>query len=291
MNFALTLENTSYVAEICQCLDGIPLAIELAAAHVNTLSTEQIAARLNENFNILTSRGRLPLPRHQTLPASMDWSWDLLSDSECILLRRLSVFAGGWTLEAAEAVCRVEEIESDRMLDLLSHPVNKSLVVVEHTAEEFRYRLLETVRRYARERLVKAGEEENIRTRHLNYFVDLSKQAERALVGPTQVEWMIRLNDELDKPRQASALWHLGWIAHDKNKFIYWKRAIALFRTIGDHPALVGRLSSMGNSLLLYGDFESAQKYLDEADTLIQEHSGVKNILLLCAWTACVDSG
>jgi predicted ATPase/DNA-binding XRE family transcriptional regulator len=206
MNFALTLENASYVAQICRCLDGIPLAIELAAAHVNMLSTEQIAARLNESFNVLTSGGRLPLPRHQTLRASMDWSWNLLSDSERILLRRLSVFADGWMLEAAEAVCSADGIESDMILDLLSHLVNKSLVVVEHRGEESRYRLLETIRQYAHEKLFETEDAQSMRGRHLDYFIQIAEQGFEELRGPNDLLWLEKLEIEHDNFRAA-----LGW--------------------------------------------------------------------------------
>src|SRR5688572_6617718 len=120
MNFALTLENASYVAQICRCLDGIPLAIELAAARVSMFSTEQIAARLHENFNLLTGGSRTALPRHQTLQALIDWSHDLLSEPERVLLRRLSVFAGGWSLEAAESVCGDGGIETSEIIDRLA---------------------------------------------------------------------------------------------------------------------------------------------------------------------------
>jgi predicted ATPase/DNA-binding XRE family transcriptional regulator len=205
-NFALTLENASYVSQICHCLDGIPLAIELAAAHVNMLSTEQIAARLNENFNVLTSGGRIPLPRHETLRASMDWSWDLLADSERIFLRRLSVFAGGWTLEAAEAVCSVEGIESDLIPDLLSHLINKSLVVVEHTGEESRYRLLKTIRQYAREKLFETEDAQDLRSRHLDYFIQIAEQGFEELRGPNDLVWLEKLEIEHDNFRAA-----LGW--------------------------------------------------------------------------------
>jgi predicted ATPase/DNA-binding XRE family transcriptional regulator len=203
MHFALTLENASSVAQICHSLDGIPLAIELAAAHANMLSTEQIAARLKENINVLTSGGRIPLPRHQTLRASMDWSWNLLSDAERILLQRLSVFAGGWTLEAAEVVCNAEEIEPDLILKVLSDLANQSLVVVEHSAEETRYDLLETVRQYASEKSFEAGGSENIRDKHLAYFVKLAEQAEHELYRANQLFWLNKLDDEIDNLRMA----------------------------------------------------------------------------------------
>jgi predicted ATPase/DNA-binding SARP family transcriptional activator len=203
-DFCLSQENSSVVAGICQRLDGIPLAIELAAARVNTLSVEQIASRLNESFQLLTGSGRTRLARQQTLHASIDWSWNLLFDPERILLRRLSVFAGGWTLEAAESVCVGDGIESQHVLDLMTQLVMKSLVVVEHESiGEKRYRLLEMIRQYAHEKMMQAGEEEQLRTLHLKYFLDLSTQAHLELRGPSRVDWMERLNDERNNLRAA----------------------------------------------------------------------------------------
>jgi len=203
MDFALTAENASSVAQICHRLDGIPLAIELAAVRVQTFSAEQIATQLNECFHILTG-GNRTLPRHQTLQASIDWSWHLLYDAEQIVLRRLSVFAGGFTLEAARQICSGNGIESRQVSGLISQLVQKSLVVTNQASgRERRFRLLETIRQYAREKLVESGEEENIRTQHLKFFLQLSEQAESALKGPAQMEWYACLNDERDNTRAA----------------------------------------------------------------------------------------
>jgi predicted ATPase len=203
-DFCLTQENSSAVAEICNRLDGIPLAIELAAARVNTLAVEQIATRLNESFRLLASSGRTKLVRQQTLQASIDWSWNLLSDPERLLLRRLSVFAGGWTLEAAESVCSGDDIESQHVLDLMTQLVMKSLVVVDQeSVGERRYHLLEMIRQYAHEKLMNSGDEEKIRTLHLNYFSHLSTQAQVELRGPSRVDWMERLNEERNNLRAA----------------------------------------------------------------------------------------
>ncbi len=204
-DFSLTLENASFVAQICSRLDGIPLALELAAAKVSMLPTKEIAEQLEESFNLLTGGSRTALPRHQTIRASIEWSWNLLSDDEGILMRQLSVFAGGWTLESAQAVC-----DGD-VLGLTSSLVKKSLIAVKQAHPEFdrragsktRYYFHEVVRQYAREKLVEAGEEPNIRNRHLNYFSSLSEQAETALRGPMQAEWYARLEDELDNIRAA----------------------------------------------------------------------------------------
>ncbi len=159
------MDNTSAVAQVCHQLDGIPLALELAAARVKALRVEQIAARLAEHdqFRLLTAGSRTALPRHQTLHALIDWSYNLLSKEERLLLQRLSVFAGGWTLEAAEAVCAGDGVEADDVLDLMTQLVNKSLVISEREqGREARYRMLETIRQYASERLLEAGEGEQI---------------------------------------------------------------------------------------------------------------------------------
>ena len=206
-DFKLTLENAASVAEICNRLDGIPLAIELAAGRVNIFPPEQIAIQLNECFRILTGGSRTALPRQQTLRASMDWSWDLLADPERTLLQRLSVFAGGWTLEAAEFVCNGDGLETNQVSEGLILLVEKSLVMVgQGSASAGRYHLLETIRQYAHEKLIETGEHENIRTQHLMYFLALSEQAEPALNGPAQVEWLRRLLVERDNIRSA-----LGW--------------------------------------------------------------------------------
>ncbi len=210
-DFKLTMENASSVAQICSRLDGIPLAIELAAARVNMFSTVQIAARLDDRFHLLTSGSRTALPRQQTLRASIDWSWNLLSNPERTLLRRLTVFAGGWTLEAAETVCIGKgtadgSVEPREVSELMTQLVAKSLVVVDRQpGRERRFRLHETIRQYAHEKLFKADEQANIHSQLLNYFLELSERAELALHGPDQMEWYQRLTDERDNLRVALA--------------------------------------------------------------------------------------
>jgi predicted ATPase len=203
--FKLTMENASSVAQICSRLDGIPLAIELAAARVNMFSPAQIAERLDDRFHLLTGGSRTALPRQQTLRASIDWSWNLLSDSERTLLRRLTVFAGGWTLEAAESVCSVDDdIEYRQVVDVMTQLVAKSLVIANRQPGRERcFHLHETIRQYAHEKLVEADEQENIRGQHLKYFLDLSGLAETALRGPHQMDWYNRLTDERDNLRVA----------------------------------------------------------------------------------------
>jgi len=199
-------EHTETVAAICARLDGIPLALELAAARLKLLSPEQIAARLDARFDLLTNGSRTALPRHQTLRATLDWSYDLLSDAERALLRRLSVFVGGWTLEAAEAVCAEGNLSA---LDGLTALVDRSLVVVEQTDLAMRYRMLETVREYAREKLIASGEAEVIRDRHLDFFVAFAEEVEPKLRGAEQFQWLACLEMEYANLR-AALEWSLG---------------------------------------------------------------------------------
>ena len=201
--FAINPQNALTIAHICQRLDGIPLAIELAAARINVLSVEQILNRLDDRFNLLTDGMRTALPRQQTLRATVDWSYSLLPEKERILFRRLAVFTGGWTLESAEKVCSGEGIQSSDVLHLLSQLVNKSLVMAETGELEARYRRLEIIREFAREKLIEATEAGRLKDRHLTYYLQLSEQAESALSGPTQIEWISRLSDELDNIRSA----------------------------------------------------------------------------------------
>jgi len=214
--FALTARNTPAVAEICWRLDGLPLAIELAAARVAALSAEEIASRLDHRFHLLTGGGRTS-PRHQqTLQATLDWSYNLLSGPERALLRRLAVFAGGWTLEAAEAVCGGDGrpgtgdsfpgLPPEEVLDLLGQLVGKSLVQIEDRGEQLRYSFLETVRVYAEEKLSETGETAVFRTRHCGWYADLAERGAVAMLGPGLTLWADRLTSEHDNLRAA-----LGW--------------------------------------------------------------------------------
>ena len=182
-NFAVSNDNVPAVAQVCHALDGVPLAIELAAARVRMLSVDQIAAGLTDRFHLLTRGARTALPRHQTLHASVDWSHELLSDDERTLFRRLCVFAGGFTLDSVEEVCAGGGLERVAILDLLSSLVDKSLVVAEEHGPAVRYRLLETIRQYAAERLIAAAEQPALRERHRDAYVALAEQAAPALAS------------------------------------------------------------------------------------------------------------
>jgi predicted ATPase/DNA-binding SARP family transcriptional activator len=225
-SFHLTPENAAAVASICRRLDGIPLAIEMAAPRLRALPVEALAARLTDCFHLLTDGNRAALPRHRTLRAMIEWSYNLLSEPERALLRRLSVFADGWTLEAAEAVCGdfgfwiadfglptdpnpiqnpKSAIQNGEVLDLLTRLVDKSLVVYEPRGEEGRYRLLETLRQFAQEHLAASGEEEATRRRHVEYYLALAEAAEPHLKGPDQQAWLGRLEQERDNLRAVLA--------------------------------------------------------------------------------------
>jgi predicted ATPase/DNA-binding CsgD family transcriptional regulator len=201
--FTITDSNAATVVQVCRRLDGMPLAIELAAARVRVLAVEQIAARLDDRFQLLTGGSRTVLPRHQTLQAAMDWSYDLLSEPERALFRRLSVFAGGWILEAAEAICPGEGIEAAAVLDLLTSLADKSLVLVETRTGEPRYRLLETIRQYSRTRRGMSGEAAAVQRRHGDWYLALAERAEAELRGPRQEAWLERLEVEHDNLRAA----------------------------------------------------------------------------------------
>ncbi len=208
-DFVVTESNAPLITDICRRLDGMPLAIELAAARVRSFAIEQIAARLDDSFRLLTAGPRTVMPRQQTLRATMDWSYALLSEPERALLRRLSVFAGGWTCEAAEAVCAGDGIEPYAVLDLLTQLVDKSLVVAEEQHRTVRYRMLETIRQYSREKLAEAGEETSTRDRHLACFLRLAEEAEPKLRGSECRATLQHLEEEHDN-LHAALEWSLS---------------------------------------------------------------------------------
>jgi predicted ATPase/DNA-binding SARP family transcriptional activator/DNA-binding CsgD family transcriptional regulator len=206
--FTLTPENAGAVAEVCRQLEGIPLAIELAAARVGVLAVEQISERLSDSLGLLTGGGRTLTSRQRTLRGSLDWSFALLDEPERKLFGRLAVFAGGWSLEAAQAVCSEDGIGQDEVLDLLGGLVDKSLVMVGASASgATRYRMLEPIRQYAREKLEVGGGAEEAQGRHAAFFLDVAEEAEPELTGPRSGPWVGRLEEEHDNLRAA-----LSWV-------------------------------------------------------------------------------
>jgi len=200
-SFLLTERNASSVAQICSRLDGIPLAIELAAARVKVMSVEQLASRLGDVFNLLTSGSRTALPRQQTLRALIEWSYDLLSDSEKSLFRRLAAFSGGWSLDAAEAICSVEG--GAAVLDDLARLVDKSLVNKEELDGEVRFHMLETIRQYAEFKMFASEEVDEVKNRHRDWFMQLAETAEPKLRTGEQLPWLNQLEMEHDNLRAA----------------------------------------------------------------------------------------
>jgi Predicted ATPase len=219
--FVISPRNTLIVAEICQRLDGLPLAIELAAARADMLAVEQILKRLNDRFNLLTRGVRNALPRHQTLRATIEWSFDLLPEPERILFSRLPVFTGGFTLEAADVICSREGLKPNDMLDLLERLVEKSLLNVEQviTTGDTRYRLLETIREYLLVRLQESNEASMLREAHLKYFTRFVEKIRPKLLGHEQALWFARIEIEMDNLRMALD-WSMDDISQDASGFL-----------------------------------------------------------------------
>ena len=292
-SFALTSRNGPAVAQVCRRLEGIPLAIELAAARIGVLSAEQLAERLDDSLGLLTEGGRTAEPRQRSLRATLEWSHQLLSEHEQMLFRRLSVFAGGWTLEAAEEVCSGEGIEEGGMLDLLSELVEKSLVVAEAGDEGVvRFRMLEPVRQYAREHLEESGEVEIIRERHAKHYLALAETAEPELLGAEEGGWLRQLRIELgnlrgalwwslepgdEEPERAESGLRLVtallrfWDVEGFQEGKRWLQA-ALEKDPGGFPAVRAKaLSGLGWILLYQQDYGRAITILKEAIALYKE--------------------
>ncbi|MCC6193103.1 MAG: adenylate/guanylate cyclase domain-containing protein [Burkholderiales bacterium] len=281
-DFQLDAGNSAQVANICQRLDGIPLALELAAARTSALSVAAIAARLSDRFRLLRQGDRTALPRQQTLRALIDWSHDLLDERERTLFRRLSVFAGGFTLEAAETLAADETMPAADIVDLAARLVEKSLVV--HDAAGERYFMLETVRQYADELLAERGERRATQARHLEHYVGLAEAARTELAGAAQRAALTRLDRELDNIvaahrccdtaddgaalglRLVSSLM-LYWIHRGKFELGRRVTAEALGRSQAQAPGLdrCRALFRAGQLALLAGGYDESVRYLQES--------------------------
>lgn len=279
--FTVTAANAQAVAQICRRLDGIPLAIELAAARIRALSAEQIAARLDDRFDVLTGGPHTGHRRHQTLRAAIDWSYDLLEARDRALLARVSVFAGGFTLEAAETVCAGETVERHEVLDGLARLVDKSLVLADTHGGTGRYHLQDSVRHYARERLLASGEQGTLLTRHLTWCMALAEEAEPQLQGPAQAEWLRRLTVEHDNLREAlafaleggsgdaavrlaAALWWFWHVRGHLSEGRAWLSRTLAAGTAGSDPASAAR----SRALYGHGFLAWRQGQLDDATAL-----------------------
>lgn len=301
--FMLNAQNAASVAQICRRLDGIPLAIELAAARAMMLTPQQIASRLEDSFSLLTQASQGAAPRQQTMRATMDWSHALLSAQEQILFRRLAVFAGGFTLEAVEAVCSDDErsgtdnvrpslvgIRRDEVLDLLTRLVDKSLVTFVDLGEgeQMRYRLLEPIRQYAQEKLLQSGEAAKIAERHLGFFLKLAQQAGAQLESAEQGMWLRVLESDHENLNVA-----LGWaLDHDAIEsgvqmvdalLMFWiirghlregREWFARFLALADPVDSAKRATMLNKAALLaryQSDYDTARRLSSEALAIQRE--------------------
>lgn len=306
--FSLGPENAAAVAQICRRLDGIPLALELAAARVSALPAAQVAARLDDRFRLLTGGSRTALPHHQTLRAALDWSHDLLSDPERAMLRRASVFVGGWTLDAAETVCAGEGVPAADVLDLLTQLVNKSLASSDQERGEARFRMLDTIRQYAMDRLAEAGEAPRVLALHAAWAVALAERAEPELVGPQQIAWLDRLEVEHDNLRAAlerltaegssdgalrlaGAVWRYWFTRGHWNEGRDWlERALRSGRP-EPTSARAKALYAAGALAWAQGDHRRSAELCGEALPLCRalgDHQGITIVLLFLGATALV---
>ena len=287
-DFEITVDNAGAVAEICHRLDGIPLALELAAARVRAMSVDKIRERLTDRFKLLSGGDRTALPRQQTLRALIDWSYDLLDPSEQLLFRRLAVFAGGFTLEAAEKVGAGEAIQESDVLDLVTQLVEKSLVALD--VERDRYGMLETVRQYAEERLRDASEEVAARERHLAYYLGFAETARPMLFGPSQGSWLRKLDLERENLLAAHACCNNADNGAERGLRLvlltkaYWmNRGLlrlghritreALARSGADvrNLARCRGLFDLGQIAILMGNHTDAQAFLEESLDIARE--------------------
>jgi non-specific serine/threonine protein kinase len=304
-SFALNPLNAAAVAEITRRLDGIPLAIELAAARIRTMGPAEIEDRLRDRFRLLTGTGRAVLPRRQTLRATLDWSYVLLSEDERTVFRRLGVFAESFNLKAAEYVCADEELPGERTWDLISRLVEKSMVQREEGADGSRYRLLETVRDFALEHAVDEPDLARVRSRHASYFLQVAEEAEPLLLGPAQREWLERLAE--DEANLESAHDWLRQQAPDLCLRLaattrwFWFRLgryskgieIARQALDADSSPSVARcrlLTSLARLEVVSGDYESARQHTEESVSILQAREDLIGLAEALAWAAAVQT-
>jgi predicted ATPase/DNA-binding SARP family transcriptional activator len=312
--FRIDQDSIVTVANICQRLDGIPLAIELAAARVTVLSAGQILKRLDDRFELLKGGLRSSLPRQQTLRATIEWSYDLLPEKECILFRRLAVFAGSWSLEAAEKVCGGNGIESGEILDLMDQLINKSLVIAEAivvpdtTGSSMRYRCLETIRQFASEKLFETADAARLQERHFTFFLRKAEEIEPLLIGAEQPIWVEYLDTELDnfrlalewsisKMRGEEALrlfGALGWFwvirCHFMEGADWFRRALKLRDTVSK-IVQIKALRHAGSLYFNQEDFSEARSVLLESLNLCREIGDLKEISTGLQFLGVLETG
>lgn len=295
-DFQLTQQNAGAVTRVCRKLDGIPLAIELATARMGAFAVEQVAQRLDVSLDVLTGASRSAAPRQRTLRATIDWSHELLSEAERTFFRRLSVFAGGWTLEAAEAVCSGGGVEEGDVLDLLGGLFDKSLMVAgAPMGGTIRYRMLEPIRQYTREKLEEGGEADEVRNRHASYFLAVAEEAEQELAGPQQSAWVERLEAEHDNMREAlswvlergegelalrlgAALWRFWHTRGYLGEGTEWLERVLAVGELAASPARVKALEGMGWLVQFQGEYQRARAIYEEMLELSRGLSDKGNI-------------
>src|SRR6266567_577118 len=309
-DFDLTADNACYVASICARLDGMPLAIELAAARLRSMSVDELSQGLDQRFALLTDGSRAALPRHRTLRSMLDWSYDLLTELEQAMLRRVGVFAGGWTLASAEHVCAGEGINASDVFDHLTSLLDKSLVVTDEHAGATRYRMLDTVRQYALDRLRDSGEEGQWRGSHLAHFVTLAEEFNEEKDGPKQQSWLTRIASDHDNLRAAlawsadgrrieglrlanalSAFWHIrGHLTEGR----YWLTRLLDAAPI-DRPGreLARGMYAAAIFAVPQGDLAAGKRLLQDSVALFREiddPNGAARALGALAWLAIQQS-
>ena len=287
-DFDVTTENASAIASISARLDGMPLAIELAAPRLRSMSVEELSQRLDQRFALLTDGSRTALPRHRTLRSTIDWSYELLTEREQAMLRRVAVFAGGWTLASAEQVCAGDGIDASHVCEQLTPLVDKSLALTDERAGATRYRMLETVRQYALDRLRESGEETRWRGSHLAYFAALAEEFYEAVQGPKQLSWLARIEAEHDNLRAALAwsvesspveglrlvramtvLWRIrGHLSEGREWLSRLLDAVPIDRRTLRHGH---GLYAAAMLAILQGDYAAAQRHLQESLALFRE--------------------
>jgi predicted ATPase/class 3 adenylate cyclase/DNA-binding CsgD family transcriptional regulator len=281
-NFKVTNENAPAIVEICQRLDGIPLAVELASARVRTMTPAKIVDALHDRFRLLTGGSRTALPRQQTLLASVNWSYELLDDDQRLLLRRLSVFAGGFSLDAAEAICAGGIIDAEQILDVLSHLVDRSLVQMEDQDADGRYRLLETIRQYAVRELAGSGEERSIREKHLSFYLEFAEKESGAGESAPDLpqhaqaiereydnlraamDWSIQAPSVDEALRLTYALWRFWFLRYSLNEGVTRLKA-ALALDDGDARLRAQALAAAGSLSTFLFDFFEGRRMAEEA--------------------------
>jgi predicted ATPase/DNA-binding SARP family transcriptional activator len=278
-DFALDDRTAAAVATICRDLDGLPLAIELAAARMQAVTASDLAMRLGERFAVLGGGRRLDHQRHRTLQAVVDWSYELLDEPERLVFARLSVFAGGWTLEHVTAVCPGNGVAADRVVDVLASLIDKSMVVTPTSAWPGRYRMLETMRQYGVARLAERGETTTVQCRHAEYLVELAERADAGLRGPDEATWVAVLGAELDNLRAAhawcrqhgdaplalrlSAALHRFAAHQASDEILSWAGAAAEMTSARGHPLLPVVHGSAGVGAWRRGDLDGAVRHAE----------------------------